>query len=84
MTYDNRGRGVLFGNEDKSEDRDPDYRGNLTLQDGTECWLDAWINEAKSSGKKFMSLRYKPKMAREPRADNPPARDPEFDDSIPF
>jgi len=80
--YDNRGRGVLFKNEDKAEPKQPDYRGNITLLDGTECWLDAWINESKQ-GRKFMSLKYKPKMAREHQGapQNPPE---EFDDSIPF
>lgn len=74
--YDNRGRGVLFKNEDKRDDRDPDYRGNLTLQDGTECWLDAWLQTAKKDGRKFMALRYKPKMAREHKGGsaNPPAQ----------
>lgn len=89
--YDNRGRGVLFKNDNKSEDRDPDYRGNITLQDGTECWLDAWINTAKKDGRKFMSLRMKPKMAREHAgaSQNPPAQKAEapsedFDSDVPF
>ena len=81
--YDNRGRVVLFKNDDKAEPKQPDYRGNITLLDGTECWLDAWINESKQ-GKKFMSLRYKPKMAREHHGapQNPPAQ--ELDEEIPF
>lgn len=87
MTYDNTNRGALFKNDKKSEDRDPDYRGNLNI-DGKEFWLDAWINTAKKDGRKFMSLRAKPKMASEhqgaPR--NPPAqrRDRDLDDKIPF
>lgn len=84
--YDNTNRGALFKNDGKSEDRDPDYRGNINI-DGKEFWLDAWINTAKKDGRKFMSLRAKPKMAREyqgaPR--NPSARtDHDFDDTIPF
>lgn len=88
--YDNRGRGVLFKNDNKAEERDPDYRGNITLQDGTECWLDAWVNTSKA-GKKFLSLRYKPKMAREHAgaSQNPPAQKAQmpandFDSEIPF
>jgi len=82
--YDNRGRGVLFKNDDKAEPKQPDYRGSITLLDGTECWLDAWINESKQR-RKFLSLKYKPKMAREHSAAprNQAPRE-EFDDSIPF
>lgn len=83
--YDNRGKGVLFRNEDKQEEKHPDYRGNITLHDGTECWLDAWINTSKK-GQKFMALRMKPKMAREHAgaAQNPPPREPDPSDDIPF
>ena len=81
-TYDNTNRGVLFKNDDKKEDRDPEYRGNINI-DGKEFWLDAWINTAKKDGRKFMSLRAKPKMARDHQgaARNPPARD---SDEAPF
>lgn len=84
--YDNRGRGVLFKNEDKTEERHPDYRGNITLPDGTECWLDAWIKSAKKDGRRFMSLSMKPKMAREHSAAPHPqqTRDADVDDKIPF
>ncbi|MDP9090307.1 MAG: hypothetical protein M3O26_16395 [Pseudomonadota bacterium] len=87
--YDNTNRGALFKNDDKSEDRDPDYRGNINV-DWKEFWMDAWINTAKKSGKKFMSIRVKPKMASEHKgaAKNPPAQtakaDFRDDDKIPF
>ena len=73
--YDNTNRGVLFRNDDKKEDRDPDYRGSINI-DGKEFWLDSWINTAKKDGRKFMSLRAKPKMARDHQgaAGNPAAR----------
>jgi uncharacterized protein (DUF736 family) len=88
--YDNTNRGALFKNDDKRDDRDPDYRGNINI-DGKEFWLDAWLNTAKKSGKKFMALKAKPKMASEYKGalSNPPAqkskaeRDFE-DDQIPF
>jgi hypothetical protein len=81
--YDNTNRGVLFKNEDKSDDRDADYSGNININ-GAEFWLDAWINTAKTTGKKFMALRVKPKdpsAAGKPAAAKPPG---EFDDEIPF
>lgn len=88
--YDNKGRGVLFRNDQKNKDdeRAPDYTGSLTLLDGTECFLDAWIRTSKK-GTKFMSVRYKPKMARHHTGApaNPPAptaADHDFNDPIPF
>jgi uncharacterized protein (DUF736 family) len=86
--YDNNLRGALFKNKDKSEDRDPDYRGNITI-DGKEFWLDAWLNTAKKSGEKYMALRAKPKMAQEHKGGtkNPPPQkvaQPDFDDNVPF
>ena len=90
--YDNRGRAVLFRNDRKEGEKDPDYKGNLTLLDGTECWLDAWLQKSKKDGKTFMSLRYKPKMAREHQGApaTPPAQTAQkpaaddFDSEIPF
>lgn len=89
--YDNTNKGVLFRNEDKQEDRHADYRGSINV-DGKEFWLDAWLRKSKQ-GKTFMSLRVKPKMAREHQGGsrNPPSPgsrdggDPYSDDSeIPF
>lgn len=57
MTYDNTNRGVLFKNDDKRDDKAPDYTGSLNV-DGAEFFLDAWIKEAKT-GRKFMSVRVK-------------------------
>lgn len=87
--YDNKGRGVLFRNEQKNKDdeRAPDYTGNLTLLDGTECFLDAWLRTSKK-GTKFMSVRYKPKTARRQSetasSHSSQSAAPDFDDSIPF
>lgn len=57
--YDNTNRGVLFKNDDKADEREPDYTGSLNV-DGVEFFLDAWIKTAKS-GRKFMSVRVKEK-----------------------
>lgn len=73
--YDNNMRGVLFKNKDKQSDKHADYRGNCEI-DGKQMWVDAWIKESKKDGSKFMSLSFKPKMAREhqgaPRNPPPP------------
>ena len=60
--YDNNMSGALFKNEDKQQDSHPDYRGNAEI-DGKQFWVDAWIATAKQSGKKYMRLRFKPKLA---------------------
>ena len=51
--YDNTNSFALFKNE-KSQDNQPDYTGNITLSDGKEMRLAAWIRESKS-GLKFLS-----------------------------
>jgi hypothetical protein len=71
--------GVLFKNENKDNERKPDYKGNIMV-DGQEYWLSAWIKEGKNG--KFMGL------ALTPRDEQPPASKPmpkNLDDSdIPF
>jgi len=51
--YDNTNSFALFKNE-KSQDNQPDYTGNITLEGGKEMRLAAWIRESKS-GLKFLS-----------------------------
>lgn len=52
--YDNSNRGVLFRNEERRNDRSPEYTGTLNIM-GKEYRLSAWIKESKA-GKKFFSL----------------------------
>jgi hypothetical protein len=72
--YDNTDRGALFRNEDKGEERHPDYRGSINVG-GTEYWLSAWIRTSKK-GTKYMSLSIKPKNADTAK--------PEINDGVPF
>lgn len=32
----------LFPNEKKEKDTHPDFKGSITLPDGSEFWFDAW------------------------------------------
>jgi uncharacterized protein (DUF736 family) len=59
--------GSLFKNDRKETDGHPDYKGSALIDGLGEYWLDAWINTAKD-GSKYMSLKLKPKDAREPVA----------------
>ena len=59
MGYDNTDTGVLFKNDRKAEDSQPDYTGNINFN-GTDCWLSAWLKKDKN-GKTYMSLSVQPK-----------------------
>ena len=83
--YDNNLRGVLFKNDEKRDGRkDPDYRGQCEI-DGTQYWLSAWIKESQKDGRKFMSLSFQPKQAKDIRG-AVAHKEPEFDDDkdLPF
>lgn len=57
--YDNTNTGTLFRNENRQSDTHPEYSGSLNVE-GKEYWLNGWVKESKN-GKKFFSLRVKPK-----------------------
>jgi uncharacterized protein (DUF736 family) len=63
MSYDNNNRGALFANERKELETHPDYKGSAEI-DGVEYWASAWINTAKNSGKKYLSLTFTRKNKR--------------------
>jgi len=77
--------GVLFKNDKKEKDNQPDYKGRITV-DGEERWLAAWVKEAKS-GSKFMSLAVTPMDPPEdedpPDEEDTPSENGE-DDGLPF
>lgn len=81
--------GSLFANDKKREGKqDADYRGSA-LVGGVEYWLDAWVNTAQSTGKKYLSIKLKAKdgQAAAPIAapkPAPAAAAEDFNDDIPF
>jgi len=88
MAYELRdGQGSLWKNEDKQAETHADYRGSIRIN-GQDYWLDAWLKAAKS-GKKYMSLSAKPKLARQTAGavahkDAAPAFQDDDIDPIPF
>ena len=58
MGYDNTNSGVLFNNDRKEQEKQPDYNGSLNVE-GKEYWISGW----KKNGKKvtFISLAVTPK-----------------------
>ena len=79
--FDNKNRGILSKNLNKTADNHPEYSGSINV-DGTDYWLSAWIKESSKDGKKFFSLSVKPKDAAKPKAKPMPEEDP--NDPIPF
>ena len=91
--YDNTNRWTLFKNENRQNDKSPEYGGTLNV-DGVEYFINGWIKEGKKG--KFFSGSIKRKdnqlaslrdelNAKSPqaRARRPSAAD-DIDDSIPF
>ena len=54
--YDNTNSFALFKNDKGDNEARPDYTGNVTLENGKEMRMAAWIRESKS-GLKFLSGR---------------------------
>ena len=76
--YDNTG--ILFRNEDKTGEREPDYRGRATI-DGREFQLAGWIKTGKRG--KFLTIAVKPKEPTDEKKPKPSMAD-EMSDEIPF
>ena len=52
----NNGNGSLFKNENKTpENNQPEYSGSITLPDGTQQQIAAWVKEGAKG--KFFSLK---------------------------
>ena len=56
MDYDNSNSGALFKNDKEGNDLRPDYKGTLNVG-GVKYKVSSWIQTAKGSGQKFMSLK---------------------------
>ncbi len=71
---------ALFKEEEKKNEKGPDYTG-MGLIEGKELRLAAWINEAKNSGKKYLSIAFSEPMVQEAKQAKASVDD---DDDIPF
>lgn len=69
--YDNSG--ILFKNDDKQSERQPDYRGDALI-DGREFWLSGWVKEGRKG--KFLSLSFKLKEPKKAQTAAPAASQP--------
>jgi len=80
--YENKG--VLFKNDRKEKDTQPDYTGKITLG-GKEKRLAAWLKDGQRG--KFMSLQvsdFQEQAQSAPQAAPQPVLNDDFSDDIPF
>ena len=77
--------GSLFNNaKNKKTENHPDYTGSCVIG-GVKMNISAWINEAKTTGKKYMRLKFDEYQSLQ--GDSNTTSAPEFEDSeaqIPF
>lgn len=83
MEYDNRNRGILGKNHNKTADNHPDYSGSINI-DGTDYWLSGWLKESKKDGSKFFSLSVKPKDSKPSKKQQNKVEESFHDDQVPF
>ena len=96
--YDNTKSGVLYRNDRKERENQPDHRGSINVQcpccqESSDFWLSAWVKTAgptaRNPGSKFFSLAVTPKEDQGDQTPTKPTKkrvlndDGEFDD-IPF
>jgi hypothetical protein len=80
--YENKG--VLFKNDRKEKETQPDYTGKITLG-GKEKRLAAWLKDGQRG--KFMSLQvsdFQEQAQSAPQAQAQPLLNDDFSDDIPF
>ena len=84
MAYETKDNsGSLFKNDKKVEgSNQPDYQGNCMVN-GKMMDMSVWIKVSKS-GKKFMSMQFKPSYVKSPKSSDTDREPIPFDDDIPF
>lgn len=73
---------VLFPNDRKQRDQQPDYTGKGEWQ-GSQFELSAWVNTSKS-GKRYLSIKLSPPYVAQQAQQAPQAQEPFLDDDLPF
>ena len=51
------GSGSVFKNDRKTEDWHADWRGKIALPDGTEHYLDLYINKSQRDGTEYFGVK---------------------------
>ena len=78
--------GSLFSNKKKTTDKHPDYTGSCVIN-GVKMNISSWVNKARTSGVKYMRLKFDEYQALEGASTSTSTPTPEFnkgDEEIPF
>jgi len=52
--------GALFKNDRKSKDHQPDYKGTITLADGSTLQIAGWVSQGANG--KYLALKLNPPL----------------------
>jgi hypothetical protein len=74
--------GVLFKNDRKEGEHDPDFNGSITVS-GVEYRLNAWVRTSKA-GRKYLGLSVKIKEDAKPKPVESAGAGHPFDDDLAF
>jgi len=87
MDYDNKNSGVLFKNDKKDNEKQPDWKGSFINADGVEMDLAAWSRTSKR-GLEFLSVKLSKKWIADetlvPQEQAPVEKIDTFNDQVPF
>ena len=70
MEYDNNNKGVLFRNETATPENKQPYMSGSCEVNGVKLQLAAWMQESKTTGKKFLSLKFQEPQAKQEASNN--------------
>ena len=82
--FDNTNSGALFKNKKRTNDRQPNLRGEVNAG-GVEYWVSAWTKTSKA-GERFISFALTPKDEGQGGGNSGSSPKPvdDFDEDIPF
>jgi len=83
MDYKEEDTFILYKNDYKKSDNQPDYKGNLTWGDGTKKDIAVWIRTSKK-GTKFMSGKISEPWKKEDNSVPQTDALEDLDEDIPF
>lgn len=82
--YDNTNQGAIWGNDRKTEDRQPDFKGNINVE-GKEYWVSAWKRRPDASpSSPSLKFSLTPKDPPKEIVNTAPGDATVSDDEIPF
>ena len=70
MEYDNNNKGVLFRNETATPENKQPYMSGSCEVNGVKLQMAAWMQESKTTGKKFLSLKFQEPQAKQEASNN--------------